>query len=491
MLAPAHTCCSRATCDVKCSKNGTCPPRHANSTVIEQQGEEFHVMALMSRLQLGEGDHDRCGVCRSAATKRCVPCHNLYCELHLKVHSGMGHLLTEATVDCCLLHGKPIELYCMEDESMMCMVCNKLAFHASHNVQPLEEVQAQLKASLGSKVQNVVTKTKQIVSCLQQIEDTSTKQQEATENFIEEIKVKQNKLNNVILQFVNQSLENILRQKSESDVILDKQKQDLQDQQQNFVQIETDLQKALHKQNVVTFLQEYKKHHSRLEAAMQAQDRQVKLPAEVKNEVCRKDLMDLFDNVIENYWGDKVKQTFWLSQYGRVPTIDEDTAYEHFVFNSSKRTVQYHRRRQNIPESSRRFTSQEQVLAVDNFSSGRHYWEVDIISSWCRVGVAYSFVDGRSKIGDNCDSWCVEIRNAQYSALHGEEFTQLSISGLCQRVGLYLDYEDGRLECYIAETMTLLHTFKARFHDRLYPALGLYHVDDYLQFSKLQDNYQW
>ena len=176
---------------------------------------------------------------------------------------------------------------------------------------------------------------------------------------------------------------------------------------------------------------------------------------------------------------------------GRVPTIDGDTAYDHFVFHSDKRTVKYHRRRQNIQECSKRFTVQEQVLAVDKFSSGRHYWEVDIFSSWCRVGVAYSFVDGRSKFGDNCDSWCVEIRNTQYSALHGKEFTQLSISSRCQRVGLYLDYEDGRLECYIAETMTLLYTFKARFHAPLYPALGLYHVDDCLQFSKLQDNYQW
>uniref|UniRef100_A0A8C4WVP7 Uncharacterized protein n=1 Tax=Eptatretus burgeri TaxID=7764 RepID=A0A8C4WVP7_EPTBU len=92
-----------------------------------------------------------CEVCNKEAAKRCVPCEILCCEQHLKPHQQKGHKLVDPGVNIeelrCTEHGKPIQLYCKDDGSLMCVTCTG-GQHQNHNIIGVEFAHTELKHNL-------------------------------------------------------------------------------------------------------------------------------------------------------------------------------------------------------------------------------------------------------------------------------------------------------------------------------------------------------
>ncbi|CAI9617335.1 unnamed protein product, partial [Staurois parvus] len=85
------------------------------------------------------------------------------------------------------------------------------------------------------------------------------------------------------------------------------------------------------------------------------------------------------------------------------------------------------------------------VMSSQRFSSGRHYWEVDVGGSKCWiVGMCYPSIDrrgGGSRIGKNNKSWGLDRTGDQYSVRHDSIETSLPANPSSNRVRIYLDYE--------------------------------------------------
>uniref|UniRef100_UPI00358FEF14 E3 ubiquitin/ISG15 ligase TRIM25-like isoform X3 n=1 Tax=Myxine glutinosa TaxID=7769 RepID=UPI00358FEF14 len=94
------------------------------------------------------GTESRCEVCNGEAAKRCVPCEILCCEKHLKPHQQKGHKLVDPGVKIeelrCTEHGKPNQVYCKEDGSLMCLMCMG-GHHRDHDVVAVVIAHAELK----------------------------------------------------------------------------------------------------------------------------------------------------------------------------------------------------------------------------------------------------------------------------------------------------------------------------------------------------------
>uniref|UniRef100_A0A3B4BFI0 Uncharacterized protein n=1 Tax=Periophthalmus magnuspinnatus TaxID=409849 RepID=A0A3B4BFI0_9GOBI len=109
---------------------------------------------------------------------------------------------------------------------------------------------------------------------------------------------------------------------------------------------------------------------------------------------------------------------------------------------------------------------------------GHYYWENDV--SRCtdyRLGVAYSSAKKDSPLGESQLSWCLQCTptplGCSYHLVHNYIHSSLFVIDLPERVGIFLDYQFGRLSFYNAQSGQLLGSFSKRFTQPCHPAVGM------------------
>ncbi|PIO34096.1 hypothetical protein AB205_0147010, partial [Aquarana catesbeiana] len=131
--------------------------------------------------------------------------------------------------------------------------------------------------------------------------------------------------------------------------------------------------------------------------------------------------------------------------------------------------------KQNRPKTPERFRDYPQVLSSQSFSSGQHYWDVDVGGSenW-RVGVCYPSIDrtgGEACIGKNDKSWCLARNGQTYWRKPYSNVIHI-IGNISNTVRIYLDYEAGRISFYdLCDPIRHLHTFTTTFTEPLHAVL--------------------
>lgn len=168
--------------------------------------------------------------------------------------------------------------------------------------------------------------------------------------------------------------------------------------------------------------------------------------------------------------------------YGTLPFLDADTAHPKLQLSDDNRKVAYSETQQPYTENDARFSSFPQVLASCPLEGGRWYWEVNVSvdeGRW-KVGLCEGQIERKgqkdnSRLGFNSYSWCLACDRRKVEALHNKVAAPVDADGL-QRVGVYLDFEEGILSFFNVTpggSLALMHSYKHRFTDPLYPALSV------------------
>uniref|UniRef100_A0A452IHN5 Ig-like domain-containing protein n=1 Tax=Gopherus agassizii TaxID=38772 RepID=A0A452IHN5_9SAUR len=114
-------------------------------------------------------------------------------------------------------------------------------------------------------------------------------------------------------------------------------------------------------------------------------------------------------------------------------TLDPDTAYPHLILSENRKSVEWRSQHRDVPDCPKRFDCVTCVLGYEGFTSGRHYWEIDVGDgiNW-GVGVARETVSRKGWIHFSPQEgvWAV---------------IPLSLSKSIRKIGIYLDYERGEL----------------------------------------------
>ncbi|CAM4558017.1 E3 ubiquitin-protein ligase TRIM7-like isoform X1 [Lepidochelys kempii] len=164
-------------------------------------------------------------------------------------------------------------------------------------------------------------------------------------------------------------------------------------------------------------------------------------------------------------------------------TLDLDTANPYLVLSEDKRSVRLRSAPQDVPASPKRFDYSFSVLGAEGFTSGRHYWEVEVGDgdSWA-VGAARESVRRKEKIDFSPEEgiWAVGLNWKgknwdQYQAFTSPE-TPLSLCERPRKIGVYLDYEGGWVAFYNADNMAPIFTFTAAFSEKIFPFFWLFYV---------------
>ncbi|XP_053568327.1 E3 ubiquitin/ISG15 ligase TRIM25-like [Bombina bombina] len=156
--------------------------------------------------------------------------------------------------------------------------------------------------------------------------------------------------------------------------------------------------------------------------------------------------------------------------------LDVNTAPNTVNVSGDLKTASWTELNQDWAESSQRFTDNvPQVLSTRSFSSGQHYWEVATSEEgeW-GLAVCYPSIERQgdaSELGKNNKSWALYGNENKCTVVHNTIISPLSHCLSCDRVGILLDYEGGRLSFYeLCDPIKHLQTFTATFTEPLHAA---------------------
>uniref|UniRef100_UPI00358F5686 tripartite motif-containing protein 14-like isoform X2 n=1 Tax=Myxine glutinosa TaxID=7769 RepID=UPI00358F5686 len=451
----------------------------------------------------GKGNKKRiCEKCGQEAAKRCVTCGILCCDQHLKRHQQEGHNMMDPGVKIeklrCTVHGDLSKFYCMDDWSLICPKC-KDGQHKEHEVVPMGTAPNKLKVVLAEKHFRVLKSIESNESQLHEVQEEEGQTQNSGRGAEDLLEKRRKELCQIVNETVDLMKGQINKRKMEKLSLLGKQKEKLEQQNESLHQEKSLLQTALQEElDTASFLQDSKDLLKRLETMSDFKSVE-RTPLPVldfsKEEKNLDGLITLNKNFLEKIEKGPVEhpEKVELDQnnlrrlYGRSPSLDPNSAHRRIKISGDLRTTTRTWTENQYPEHPDRFDVYPQVVTCDCFSSGRHYWEVDVRSSrLCRIGICLNSMGrkgGESGLGENPESWCLEKCNNKFSAYHNDQGTSLSVPGDHERFGFFLDCEAGELTCF--GDSRVLHVFRGNFMDPVKPAIGVYYVDGPVHFVHL------
>nr|XP_020018761.1 butyrophilin subfamily 1 member A1-like [Castor canadensis] len=161
-------------------------------------------------------------------------------------------------------------------------------------------------------------------------------------------------------------------------------------------------------------------------------------------------------------------------------TLDPDTAHPYLFLYEDSKSVRLEESHQKLPNKPERFDSWPCVLGQEAFTSGRHYWEVDVgyRTDWL-VGVCKENVirKGFILMSPKTGYWVMELSEKAYWALTQPRIP-LVLAGAPRQVGIFLDYELGTVSFYNVNDRSHIYTFpKTSFSGPLRPLFLLWTCD--------------
>ncbi|XP_018603638.2 erythroid membrane-associated protein-like isoform X1 [Scleropages formosus] len=161
----------------------------------------------------------------------------------------------------------------------------------------------------------------------------------------------------------------------------------------------------------------------------------------------------------------------WIRKVADDVILDPDTAHPKLVISKNGKQVRLGSKLQNISDLPQRFNYVVNVLAKDGFRSGRHYWEVDVRgkTDWT-LGVACSSVyrKGNLVLRPRAGYWTIFMKDRECK-VNCDPVLPLALKDP-QKVGVYVDYEQGQVSFYSVEDRSHIYSFTGyNFTKDLYP----------------------
>ncbi|XP_075945832.1 E3 ubiquitin-protein ligase TRIM21-like [Anarhichas minor] len=154
-------------------------------------------------------------------------------------------------------------------------------------------------------------------------------------------------------------------------------------------------------------------------------------------------------------------------------TLDPDTAHPNLILSDDGKQVHDSDVTKNLPDNPERFDDWVNVLAKQSFSSGRFYYEVQVKekTEW-ELGVARESINrkGQITLSPQDGYWTIwSLKEIGYYAL-ADPPVRLSLKSQPQKVGVFVDYEEGLVSFYDVDAAALIYSFTGCcFTEKLYP----------------------
>ncbi|XP_074487489.1 E3 ubiquitin-protein ligase TRIM21-like isoform X2 [Sebastes fasciatus] len=451
----------------------TKPELHVNTFISE--------MVVHSEQQVSKPGEVPCDVCTGTklkALKSCLVCLASYCETHLEPHLKASRLKRHQLIDpvenledrMCMKHDKPLELFCKTDQTCVCMLCLVLD-HKTHEFVPLKEEYEGKKAELGkteAEIQQMIQKRRLKIQDIKHSVDLS--EEDADREIAEGVQVF-----TALKESVERGQANLIDTIKEKQRATEKQAgafiKELEQEISELTKRRTELEQLSRSEDHLHLLQSVQS----LKAAPTTKDW---TEVSVRTSSYKGTLVKAVAQ-LEETLSKEMKKLVAESELKRVQkyavdvTLDPDTANPRLILSDDGKQVNDSDVRKNLPDNPERFSNYVFVLGKQSFSSGRFYFEVQVKgkTNWV-LGVARESINrkGDLTLRPRDGYWTICLRKEnEYKALAGPDVS-LSLKSQPQKVGVFVDYEEGLVSFYDVDAAALIYSFTGCcFTEKLLP----------------------
>ncbi|XP_041650645.1 E3 ubiquitin-protein ligase TRIM21-like [Cheilinus undulatus] len=455
------------------------------NTFIKEMAAQFRQSAQQksssssSERQVSKPGEVPCDVCTGTklkALKSCLVCLASYCETHLEPHVTMSGLKKHQLIDpvenledrMCEKHDKLLELFCKNDQRCVCMMCTVLD-HKNHSVVPLKDEYegkktelGKMKAEMNQMIQTRRLKIEELRHSVELSDQNADREiAEGVQVFSALIETVQRNLNRLI----DSVKEKQRKTKNQAEGFIRELEQEISELEKRSTKVEQLSNSEDHLQLLQNFMS--------LNAAPPTKDwTEVRVhPPSYERTVRRavKQLEETISEQMKKLIGElELKR---VQQYEVDVTLDSDTANPWLILSDDGKQV-YHSDKKNFPDSSGRFYNLC-VLSKQSFSSGRFYYEVQVKgkTKW-DLGVVRKSINRKEKIELSPQNgfWVIWLRNENVYRACASPPVCLSLKSCPEKVGVFVDYEEGLVSFYDVDAAALIYSFTGcSFTEKLYP----------------------
>ncbi|XP_064408125.1 nuclear factor 7, ovary-like isoform X2 [Latimeria chalumnae] len=161
-------------------------------------------------------------------------------------------------------------------------------------------------------------------------------------------------------------------------------------------------------------------------------------------------------------------------------TIDQDTAHKQLLISRDRSGIKYGLTEQDRPDREERFENSFAALGSERFTSGRHYWEVEVgDKAFWKLGVAKESIERKEPLTNTPQDglWVLGLGNRNNYMVFTPEAETFPLEVRPRKVGVYLDYEGGKVSFYNADNVSHIYTYTDTFTERMYPYFSPYSSD--------------
>ncbi|XP_021419391.2 E3 ubiquitin-protein ligase TRIM39 [Oncorhynchus mykiss] len=475
-----------------CKKNFDKRPDLFVNTFISEMAAQFRqtveVKATSSPDQcpdiIVEVSCDICTGMKVKALKSCLVCQTSYCETHLEPHQRVPALKRHKLINpvenleerMCKKHDRLLELFCRTDQTCVCQFCTETD-HKTHDTVPLEEAYGERKAELGKTETEVQQMIQERLKKVQEIKHSvDLSQKDAEREISDSVQVF-----TALVRSIERSQTELIEVIEEKQKAAERQAEGLiKDLEQEITELQrrsTELEQLSHTEDHLHLLQSCPslctppptKDWSRISVHSDMCVGTVRRAVSQVEETILSEVKKLCDAELKR-----------IQQYAVDVTLDPDTAHRGLIMSEDGKRVKHGDTKQHLPYKPVRFSTCLCILGKEGFSSGRFYYEVmvKLNTDWV-LGVVRESINRKGKITLSAKNghWALCLRNGEYN-VRAKPSVLLSLREKPQKVGVFVDYEEGQISFYDVEARSHIYSFTGRtFTEKLYPFFSP-HVND-------------
>uniref|UniRef100_A0A452HW00 Zinc finger protein RFP-like n=1 Tax=Gopherus agassizii TaxID=38772 RepID=A0A452HW00_9SAUR len=372
-------------------EEATCPIclEYFTEPVTLECGHNF-CRACISQCWEGSDTAASCPQCRETVQQRNLrPNRQLANVLEIAKRLSLQKAKGTGGDGVCGEHQEALKLFCEEDQTPICVVCDRSRAHRAHTVVPIQEAAQEYK--VGNSTGEGNSQEYLVGACCSEPRQKIVSEFQQLREFLEEqerlLLAQLEKLDEEIVRIQNENVSKLSEEISRLSELISEMEGKCQKPASEFLQVRLN-----EKRRWDTWF--------------------------------KKDLPSVM-NV----------------------TLDPDTAHPKLVLSEDRKSVTRGDTRQQLSNTPERFDTAPCVLGCEGFTSGRHCWEVEVRGGrFWSVGVARESVRRKGGISRSPEGgiWAVECWGGQFQALTSP-VTPLPLSRVPSRIQVCLDCDRGQV----------------------------------------------